>query len=47
MMRIKLAALLGAAVCLASPGFGAFGAEREEVVEIATREQRARLAAQA
>src|SRR5262245_53762800 len=42
MMRIKLAALLGAAVFLASPGFGAFGAEREVVVEIATREQHAR-----
>jgi len=41
-MRIKLAALLGAALLLAAPGLGALGAESEEVVEIATREQRAR-----
>src|SRR5262245_32079603 len=42
-MRKKMRAPLGAAaLVLALPGLGAFGAECEEVVEIATRNQQAR-----
>jgi hypothetical protein len=42
-MLIKCTALLGAATLFfAVPGLGALGAESEEVVEIATRNQRAR-----